>query len=35
MRLFLLYIGLEPWKRIVEDLDFECTETATYLTDSH
>ena len=32
MRSFLLYIGLEPWKRIVEDLDFECAETATYLT---
>jgi len=32
MRPFLLYIGLEPWKRIVEDLDFECAETATYLT---
>jgi transposase-like protein len=32
LRPFLLYIGLEPWKRIVEDLDFECAETASYLT---
>lgn len=32
LRPFLLYIGLEPWKRIVDDLDFECAETATYLT---
>lgn len=32
LRPFLLYIGLEPWKRIVNDLDFECAETATYLT---
>jgi len=31
-RPFLLYIGLEPWKRIVNDIDFECAETATYLT---
>jgi len=23
---------VEPWKRVVEDLDFECAETATYLT---
>jgi hypothetical protein len=32
LRPFLLYIGLEPWKRIVNDLDVECAETATYLT---
>jgi transposase-like protein len=32
LRPFLLYIGLEPWKRIVEDLDFECAETAAILT---
>jgi len=32
MRPLLLYIGLEPWKRVVDDLDFECAEVATYLT---
>jgi transposase-like protein len=32
LRPFLLYIGLEPWKRIVNDLDFECAETAAILT---
>jgi len=32
MRPFLLYIGLEPRKRVVEDLVFECAEAATYLT---
>ena len=32
LRPLLLDIGLEPWKRIVEDLVFECAETATYLT---
>jgi len=28
----LLYIGLEPRKRIVDDLVLECAETATHLT---
>jgi transposase-like protein len=32
MRPLLLYIGLEPRKRIVDDLVLECAETATYLT---
>ncbi|MBS7614655.1 transposase [Candidatus Bathyarchaeota archaeon] len=32
LRPFLLDIGVEPRKRVVEDLDFECAETATYLT---
>jgi transposase-like protein len=32
LRPFLLYMGIEPWRRIVDDLDFECAETATYLT---
>jgi len=32
LRPFLLDIGVEPRKRIVNDLDFECAETATYLT---
>ena len=32
MRPLLLFIGVEPWKRIVEDLVLECAETATYLT---
>jgi len=32
LRPLLLDMGVEPCKRIVEDLDFECTETATYLT---
>lgn len=32
LRLFLLYMGLEPRRRIVDDLAFECAETATYLT---
>jgi hypothetical protein len=27
-----LYVGVEPRKRIVEDLVFECAETATYMT---
>jgi transposase-like protein len=32
MRPLLLYIGLEPRKRIVDDLVLECAEVATYLT---
>jgi transposase-like protein len=32
MRPLLLYIGLEPRKRVVDDLVLECAETATYLT---
>ena len=32
MRPLLLYIGVEPKKRIVEDLVLECAEAATYLT---
>lgn len=32
LRPLLLYVGIEPWKRVVDDLDFECAETATYLT---
>ena len=32
LRPFLLYIGVEPKRRIVDDLVFECAETATYLT---
>jgi len=32
MRPFLLYIGLEPRKRVVDDLVLECAEAATYLT---
>jgi len=32
MRPLLLWIGLEPKKRIVEDLVLECAEVATYLT---
>jgi len=32
LRPLLLDIGLEPWKRIVNDLDFECAETASILT---
>nr|MDO8080406.1 transposase [Candidatus Freyarchaeota archaeon] len=32
LRPFLLYLGLEPRKRIVDDLDFECAETAILLT---
>ena len=32
LRPLLLDIGVEPWKRIVQDLDVECAETATYLT---
>jgi transposase-like protein len=32
MRPLLLYVGVEPRKRIVEDLVLECAETATYLT---
>lgn len=32
MRPLLLYIGVEPRKRIVEDLVLECAEAATYLT---
>jgi len=32
MRPLLLYVGVEPRKRIVEDLILECAETATYLT---
>jgi hypothetical protein len=32
MRPLLLFIGVEPRKRIVEDLVLECAEAATYLT---
>lgn len=32
MRPLLLYIGLEPRKRVVDDLALECAEVATYLT---
>jgi len=32
MRPLLLFIGVEPRRRIVEDLVLECAETATYLT---
>jgi hypothetical protein len=32
MRSLLFWIGLEPKKRIVEDLVLECAKTATYLT---
>jgi len=32
MRPLLLYIGVEPRRRIVEDLAVECAEAATYLT---
>jgi len=32
LRPLLLYVGIEPWKRVVDDLDFECAEIATYLT---
>jgi transposase-like protein len=32
LRPLLLYVGVEPRKRIVEDLVFECAETATYMT---
>ena len=32
MRPLLLYVGVEPKKRIVDDLVFECAEAATYLT---
>jgi len=32
MRPLLLFLGVEPRKRIVEDLVLECAETATYLT---
>ncbi|MGQ9722727.1 MAG: hypothetical protein ACUVXA_15560 [Candidatus Jordarchaeum sp.] len=32
LRPFLLYLGLEPRKRVVDDLDFECAELATLLT---
>ena len=32
LRPFLLYAGLEPKKRIVDDLVLECAEAATYLT---
>ena len=32
MRPLLLYVGVEPRKRIVEDLVLECAEAATYLT---
>jgi hypothetical protein len=31
-RPLLLYVGVEPKKRIVDDLVFECAEAATYLT---
>jgi transposase-like protein len=31
-RPLLLYVGVEPRKRIVDDLVFECAEAATYLT---
>ena len=32
MRPLILYIGLEPRKRVVDDLALECAEVATYLT---
>ena len=32
LRSFLLHLVLEPRKRIVGDLDFECAELATLLT---
>lgn len=32
MRPLLLYLGVDPWRRVVDDLDFECAETASYLT---
>ncbi len=32
MRPLLLYVGVEPKKRIVDDLSLECAEIATYLT---
>ena len=32
MRPLLLYVGMEPKKRIVDDLVLECAEAATYLT---
>nr|MDO8083046.1 transposase [Candidatus Freyarchaeota archaeon] len=32
LRPFLLYLGLEPRKRVVDDLIFECAESATLLT---
>lgn len=32
LRPLLLYFGVEPRKRIIEDLVFECAETATYMT---
>ena len=32
LRPFLLYMGVEPRKRAVDDFVFECAETATYLT---
>ena len=32
LRPFLLYLGLGPRKRVVDDLDFECAELATLLT---
>jgi hypothetical protein len=32
MRPLLLYVGVEPRKRIVEDLVLECAEAATYMT---
>jgi transposase-like protein len=32
LRPLLLDMGVKPWQRVVEDLVFECAETATYLT---
>lgn len=32
MRPLLVYVGVEPKKRIIDDLTLECAETATYLT---
>jgi len=32
LRPLLLDMGVEAWRRVVEDLDFECAETAAYLT---
>lgn len=32
LRPFLLYLGLEPKKRVVDDLVFECAEAAALLT---
>lgn len=32
IRPLLLYVGIEPKKRVIDDLTLECAETATYLT---